>query len=67
MRNLLCPNDPPCGHYWHDVEDFGDPVPMCCEESCRCGKTEEDARIRHRVFDGPADSPEPAPVGGEEP
>lgn len=32
-----CPNDPPCGHYWHDIYEPGDPYPTCCAEGCRCG------------------------------
>lgn len=47
-----CPNTPPCGHYWHDVEDFDDPVPTCCEEGCTCGKTEEAKQLRHRLLYG---------------
>src|SRR5574342_1145438 len=33
-----CPNQPPCGHYWHDIYEPGDPYPACCEPDCRCGK-----------------------------
>lgn len=32
-----CPNEPPCGHFWHDVYELGDPYPTCCETGCRCG------------------------------
>jgi hypothetical protein len=45
-----CPNDPPCGHYWHDVYDFDDPVPTCCHEGCNCGKTDEHKRLRHELL-----------------
>lgn len=50
MGSLLCPNQPPCGHYWHDIEDFDDPVPTCCEEECQCGKTEEHKRLRRELM-----------------
>lgn len=34
-----CPNTPPCSHarMSHDVEDYDDPLPMCCAEGCLCG------------------------------
>lgn len=34
---MKCPNDPPCGHVWHDIYEPGDPYPTCCIEGCRCG------------------------------
>jgi hypothetical protein len=45
-----CPNDPPCGHYLHDVWDREDPYPSCCTEGCRCGHP-GDATLR-RADDG---------------
>jgi hypothetical protein len=35
---LGCPNEPACPHFWHDIEDWDDQRPTCCEESCLCGK-----------------------------
>ena len=34
-----CPNEPPCEHdgLVHDIEDYGDPLPRCCVDGCRCG------------------------------
>jgi hypothetical protein len=34
--------------YFHDVWDFDDPVPTCCEEGYRYGKTDE--RLRHELL-----------------
>ena len=39
-----------CGHYFHDIEELGDPVPTCCNEDCMCGKTPEDKKIRDDHF-----------------
>jgi hypothetical protein len=42
-----CPNDPPCGHYWHDIYEPGDPYPTCCVEGCRCGHPGDADVVRH--------------------
>lgn len=42
-----CPNQPSCGHFWHDIYDQSDPYPTCCEEGCRCGHPGE-AVIKRR-------------------
>jgi hypothetical protein len=42
-----CPNQPPCGHFWHDIYDYDDPYPTCCEEGCRCGHPGEAVIKRH--------------------
>lgn len=35
-----CPNTPGCEHpgFGHDIEDYGDPVPMCGVDACDCGR-----------------------------
>ena len=33
-----CPNDPPCPHWLHDIEDWDDKSPTCCTDGCDCGK-----------------------------
>jgi hypothetical protein len=35
-----CPNQPPCPHagVFHDIYDFDDDRPTCCEEGCTCGQ-----------------------------
>lgn len=47
MSGPLCPNDPPCGHAWHDIYDPGDPYPACCTEGCRCGQPGDAVLTRH--------------------
>lgn len=42
-----CPNQPPCGHFLHDIDEPGDPYPTCCIEGCRCGQPGEVVVTQH--------------------
>jgi len=42
-----CPNDPPCGHNFHDIYEMGDPYPTCCHGGCKCGHPGDATLQRH--------------------
>lgn len=55
---LSCPNFR-CDHprVVHDIEDYGDPIPMCCEEGCVCGHPPGDwRRVVPMVWFAPGDT-----------